>query len=116
MMRRAAGTPLNDLVAGAPLDAVLPAIRAAARWLVKFHAADILVFPIHPRAREWKFWILPTRSQKSRPSVRAAPPFSLICFTICTPRRQRAIFRCGRAGTRAVPRGACLYPPPRNGH
>ena len=46
LMRRAAGTPLSDLAAAAPLDEVLPAIRAAARWLVKFHAADIHGLPI----------------------------------------------------------------------
>lgn len=46
LMRRAEGTPLNELAADGPLEKVLSAVRMAAQWLAKYHAIEIPGLPV----------------------------------------------------------------------
>src|SRR5205823_6895 len=46
LMRRAEGTPLNELAAASSLEQALGAARVAARWLVKYHATHMPGLPV----------------------------------------------------------------------
>jgi aminoglycoside phosphotransferase (APT) family kinase protein len=46
LIRRAEGTPLNELARDGSLDEALASVRLAARWLVKFHATKTAGLPV----------------------------------------------------------------------